>query len=110
MLQAGNLRHQVTIQQRGSTQDSFGQPTAPWADLATVWADVRYVSGLEMARSDAPINVARASIRIRFRDDVTAGMRVVDERGTVYDIQAVLPDPTGRVSLDLLCEQGATNG
>jgi SPP1 family predicted phage head-tail adaptor len=44
----------------------------------------------------------RASIRIRYRTDITAAMRVTDG-STVYQVKAVLPD-SGRQYLDLVCE------
>lgn len=106
---AGDLRHRITLQQRGGTQDAIGQPVLTWADVATVWADVRYLNGLEIVKADAEISVARASVRIRYRLGVTAAMRVLHD-GRVLDIKAVLPDATGREYLDLACQAGANQG
>ena len=41
------MRDRVTIQDRTITQDSFGQGTPTWFDLATVWAFVEPLSGRE---------------------------------------------------------------
>jgi SPP1 family predicted phage head-tail adaptor len=108
-MQAGKLRHRVTLQSPGGTQDAVGQPGGPWVDFATVWADVRYMNGLEAAKADVPTSVARASIRIRYLAGVVANMRVQHD-GKEFDIKAVLPDTTGRRYIDLLAETGVNHG
>jgi len=108
-MQAGQLRHRVTIQDRAATRDAYGQPVPGWADVATVWADIRFLKGIEVARSAAPVSVATCSIRIRFRAGMTAGMRIV-EGATHYNIKAILPDATGARYLDCVCETGANDG
>jgi SPP1 family predicted phage head-tail adaptor len=108
-MRAGQLRHPVKLQALVPGQDETGQPTQVWSDVASIWADVRFVNGLETVKSNAPVSVARCSIRIRYRAGVTAGMRIA-EGTTYYDIRAILPDDTGRRFLDLACEQGANNG
>jgi SPP1 family predicted phage head-tail adaptor len=106
---AGKLRHPVKLQAPLDTQDAEGQPTIGWTDVASIWADIRFVNGLESLKSDALVSVARCSIRIRARSGVTAGMRIA-EGSTYYDIKAILPDLTGRRFIDLSCETGANNG
>lgn len=101
-MQAGALDQRVTLQQRQSGVDAIGQPVQGWSAVATVWADVRHVSGLEAVKADAAAAMTRASIRIRWRAGVDAGMRVV-HGSTAYEIRAVLGDRrAGR--LDLVCE------
>lgn len=99
----GRLNRRVQIKAPGSTQDEVGQPIDGWTTLATVWADIRFKSGLQSVAGDAQTSTARASIRIRYRSDVTAAMRVVDG-STVYAIQAVLPDIGAKDYTDLVCE------
>lgn len=97
------LNSRATIQQQASGIDEIGQPVTGWADMATVWANVRHQSGLESIRADADVSVVKASIRVRFRADVDAGMRVLVS-GVAYDINAVLPDAK-RQYLDLVCQK-----
>ena len=80
-----------------------------WTDTATVWADIRYLSGLETVKADAQTDISRCSIRIRWRSGITPGMRVT-QGAIVFDVKAVLPDPTGRQWLDLVAETGASLG
>lgn len=108
-MKAGQLRHPVTLQAPLDTQAPDGQPVIGWTDVASIWADIRFINGLEAVKADAPVSVARCSIRIRARTGVTAGMRIA-EGSTYYDIRAILPDSTGRRFLDLACELGANNG
>lgn len=102
-MRAGQLRHQVKLQALTAGQDAIGQPVQTWTDVATLWADVRFLNGLETIKADAAVAVAKGSIRVRYRAGVTAGMRIL-EGSTAYDIRAVLPDTTGKRFLDLACQ------
>lgn len=91
-MRAGELRHRIELQAHTQEKDAWGTllPGA-WADLAQVWADLRHLGGVEAIRAGADTSIVKASCRIRWRDDVTAGHRVLHD-GKVYDIEAVLPD------------------
>lgn len=103
MMQAGLLNRRVTLQAPGTTQDELGQPIPGWTDVATLWADIRMKSGLESIKAGAPVSVVQASIRVRYRAGITAGMRVVHNL-QAFNIVAVLPDVGGREFVDLVCE------
>lgn len=114
-LAAGRLNCRVTIQQKVVVYDELHQPVGDdWADLATVWANVKFLSGIETMKANADISVVRASIQIRFRSDVTPAMRVVSTdaafMGAVFDIRSVLPDAAKREYVYLVVEAGASNG
>lgn len=102
-MRAGDLNSLVTIQQLATGQDAAGQPVTTWLPLATVWANIKAVSGIETVKAGADTSIVRASIRIRRRADVTAAMRVV-YGATTYLIKAVLPNQETRDSVDLVCE------
>lgn len=101
MFQPGNLNQRITIQELDLAVDAVGQPTNVWSPVAELWADIRHLSGAESIRGDAPLSTLRASIRIRWRSGLDAGMRVV-HGATVYEIKA--PVPQGREWIDLVCE------
>ena len=103
MMQAGRLSTRCTLQQPGTATDELGQPIPGWTDVATVWADIRMKSGLEAIKAGAPVSTVQASIRIRYRAGVNAGMRVVHNL-TAYEILAVQPDVGGREYVDLVCQ------
>ena len=103
MMQAGRLNRKCTLQQPGTATDELGQPIPGWTDVATVWGDVRLRSGLESIKAGASVSTVQASIRIRYRAGVNAGMRVVHNL-TAYEILAVQPDVGGREYVDLVCQ------
>lgn len=104
MMQAGRLNRRVTLQAQGTATDELGQPIPGWTDVATLWADIRMKSGLESIKAGAPVSVVQASIRVRYRAGITAGMRIVHNL-QAYNIVAVMPDVSGREFVDLACEQ-----
>lgn len=102
------LNRKVLIQHLVDGQDDIGQPAQTWTNLITagdgkVWADIKHLSGIEAIKAGAEAAVRKASIRIRYRTDVTEAMRVV-HGSTVYQIKAVLPDEGARDRMDLQCE------
>lgn len=101
-MQPGRLKHLVTIQRRAKGSDAAGQPSTHWELVAKVWSDIRTTSGLESIKSGATTSLVQASIRIRWRGDITSAMRVLHGT-TVYEIKAVLPG-AGRDYIDLVCE------
>lgn len=107
-MQTGKLNRRITIQSRATTQDAAGQPVETWSDVATVWADIRNPSGLSVAgetiKAGVEASTVRLSVRIRYREDIDPGMRVVIG-ATNYDIVATIPDHAGRRHLDIICER-----
>ena len=102
-MQAGRLNRRCTLQSPSQSVDEIGQPIPGWTDVATLWADIRMKSGLESIKAGAPVSVVQASIRVRYRAGITAGMRVVHNL-QVYEILAVQPDVGGREYVDLVCQ------
>jgi SPP1 family predicted phage head-tail adaptor len=103
-MDAGKLNSRIKLQSLSSGQDSIGQPVQTWTDVATVWGNIKHLSGNSAIKSDADTSLVKASIRIRRRTDINAGMRVLF--GSIsYDIKAVLPDEQAKQHLDLVCER-----
>lgn len=102
-MQAGRLNRRCTLQSPSQSVDELGQPIPGWTDVATVWGDVRLRSGLESIKAGASVSTVQASIRIRYRAGINAGMRIVDNL-TAYNITAVQPDVGGREFVDLVAE------
>ena len=102
-MQAGRLNRRCQLQSPSQSVDELGQPIPGWTDVATVWADIRMKSGLESIKAGAVVSTVQASIRLRYRAGVNAGMRVVHNLVN-YEIKAVMPDVSGRVFMDLACE------
>lgn len=104
-MRAGRLRNLITIQKKVVTGGSLGHSSTSWEDVTAqpIPASINYRSGQEAIRSGQEASLASVSIRIRWREGITAGMRVV-HNGANFDIQAVLPDAVGRRHVDLVCK------
>lgn len=104
MLRAGDLRHRITIQSATTGSDGQGGTTKTWATLATVWAQVRPISGREAVQAGQMTSTLTTTVTIRSRTDVTVGQRVVHGSRTLAI--ASVQDPDGRSEqLALLCSE-----
>ena len=102
-MQAGSLNSKITIQRKTAAAATWGTPEPQgWEDVAKVWSNVRHQSGSESIRAGADVSIVRASIRIRWRTGIDAGMRVLFG-GQIFDIEAVLPG-ADRTYIDLVCK------
>ena len=97
------MNRRCQLQSPSQSVDALGQPIPGWTDVAMVWASIRHLSGVEAIKADATVSTVKASIRIRWRTGLDAGMRVVHGL-RVYSIEAVLPDVGGREYVDLVAE------
>ncbi len=101
-MNAGNLDQRINIERHSTGTDALGQPVETWELVAAVWANVRHLSGVSAIKAGADVSVVQASIRIRHRAGIDAGMRVT-HAGAHYDVQAVLPDGRNQYA-DLVCK------
>ena len=99
---AGKLNHRITLSGLSTGTDDLGQPLQSWVDFAAVWADVRFVSGIETIKAGREISTSRASVRIRRRANVSRQMRARID-GVEYDILDIIPS-ADRAWLTLICE------
>lgn len=100
-MNAGTLRHRVTVQTRTSAVDDIGQPVTTWDTVGDVWANIKYQTGLGAIKSGADVSISRASIRVR-HGAYSPGQRIVYGDET-FAVLAVLPDGS-RQHVDLVCE------
>ncbi len=101
-MEHGKLNRRVTIERQTKTRDAAGQQLSTWIEVARPWASIIHKSGLATIKGNAPLSEVQASIRIRYRKGIAAGMRVV-HGDVVYTVQAVLPDEAKREHVDLVC-------
>lgn len=103
-LRVGRLNRKIMLQRLAEGQDENREPLTDWVDVAAVWANIAAKSGLETTLSDTSVSIARYSIRIRYRPQTTAAMRVMCG-SAIYQINAVLHDEAYRQYTDLVCER-----
>lgn len=77
---AGELRHRITFQRFNSRRDALGTPQyhkdENWTDVATVWAKVQEITSGEFYRAEQSDSYITHNIKIRYRTDLAAEMRV----------------------------------
>ncbi|MBI6550216.1 phage head closure protein [Xenorhabdus lircayensis] len=100
----GRLRHRITIEGIKTDRTPMGGVTKKRYLVATVWAEVKFISGRELVASKAVLSESIARFWIRYRDDIDTTMNIVF-RGKTYTIQAVMPD-NKLTRLELLCQEG----
>ena len=100
---AHRLRHRVTIEQKTTGADAWGQPIETWETVAIVPAEVWPLSGREYIAAQAEQAGVTTKITTRYQAGIEPAMRVTHD-GMTYNIKAVLPDPTLRRHLTLMCE------
>lgn len=105
-MKAGDLRDRITIQRATSGDDGYGNVIASWADLATIWANIRETPGKETVAAGRIEASRTATIRVRASSlsrSISAADRVV-ARGQVWNIRSVIE--IDRATLELLVEAG----
>lgn len=108
-MHSGLLNKRVSLEARVITRDASGGTIETWQPVATVWAGIAPLSGREFVAAQSVQAGVTTRITIRWRAGIDASMRLVHE-GLIYNVRAVLPDPTLRRHITLMCEQGVNDG
>jgi SPP1 family predicted phage head-tail adaptor len=114
MISAGALRKRITIQQRTTSQDAFGQQQTTWTDLATVWAHIESLSGGQLAKAQSIYSETTHQVTVRwqsiFNDIKKVGSYRILYGTRIFDIGGDLNvDERNRV-VELLCKEGLNDG
>ena len=101
----GMLRHQVSLQKPTNTTDAGGGAAKSYTTLATLWANIKPVSGSEKYRQGQVQETATHQVTIRFRSDIGTNYRIVydDRNFNIKHIRNV--DERDRYIL-LICNEG----
>ena len=112
-MRAGKLRHRITFQSPGTTQDPVtGEMIQGWANVwEKVPASIEPLSVKDFIAAQATQSQLSARIVIRYRSGVLPTMRIL-HRGNVYNIEGpALADPdSGLEFLTLAVSAGVNDG
>lgn len=100
----GKLRHRITIQKQVNETNDYGAVVTKWRTLATVWADVRPISGREYFSAQQVQSEITTQIWLRHLDGVLPTMRVKFGSRTL-EIVSVLNTQERNISLQLMCKE-----
>jgi SPP1 family predicted phage head-tail adaptor len=107
-MQAGKLRHRVTIQSKTHTTDDFGGPAETWADTAVVWAAVEPLQGRELANAQTVNTETTTKITMRFTT-VLPSDRIIFE-GRFYNLQSIIDEESQHRFLVIMASEGLNEG
>lgn len=110
MIDAGKLRHRVTIEYPVIAQDSSGATVVDeWALFGKYWAAIEPLSAKELIAAQATQSKVIARITIRYVPGLYAAMRILHGMKT-YNIEGVLPDlDSGLEYITLPVSEGVRN-
>lgn len=100
-MRAGQLRQRVTIQEQTTTVNERGAKELGWANVATVWADVRTPTGRERTSDDMTMATLSHVVTMRYRSGLTAAHRL--KWGDRVLSLLATPDPDNRQRM-LVCQ------
>lgn len=104
-IQAGTLRHQITINAQSTTTDSYGQPIQAWASILVTRASIRAVTNKELYSLGGFVSAVTHKIVIRFPAiTIKAGMQV-GYLGRIFNIQSVSDPDENKRELDLYVQE-----
>jgi SPP1 family predicted phage head-tail adaptor len=104
MINAGKYRHPITIQKRDFTQNSFGETTESWVDVAKVRAGIYPISGAEFLNSYESHSEVSHKVHTRYVSNITPDMRILFN-GRVFRILSVINFQEVNKELQIMCKE-----
>jgi SPP1 family predicted phage head-tail adaptor len=115
MMLTQRLRHRVDIEALTVELDSNGVTTEEWQTIRDssepdlIPAGIEPLSGREFIAAQAVQAGVTTRITLRWREGLKPSMRIV-HGDDLYNILAILPDPTLRRHVNLMCSTGVNQG
>lgn len=112
-MQAGRLRHRITIQTRHEATDGMGGATVTWPEKywVTVWASVWPIRGLEGVDAKSLEGKVTHQIRMRYHtlndgNDITPANRLYwKNRDKYFNIRSITNPDQRNISLEIMAEE-----
>lgn len=107
-MQAGKLRHRVTVQRPTTTASASGAPQTTWAAHCTRWSEVATGQRAERILNGREISEGTVAVLLRadgLTRQITNKYRVLLSDGRVLDVESAhSPDPRG-TQIALSCRE-----
>lgn len=100
----GKLRHRITLLRQVNEVNDYGASTQTWMMVATVWADVRPLSGREYFSAQQVQSEVTTQIWLRHIEGIKPTMKVKFGKRE-FEILSVLNTQERDVSLQLMCKE-----
>lgn len=113
-VRAGQLTRLISIQQRTTTQDGFGQQQTTWTEVKKVYAFIEALSGFERAAGQSMFTDVSHRITVRY-DAIFADPKIVAAYRAVYNgrnfnIQVAQNMDEGNAVIELMAAEGMNDG
>lgn len=82
-LRSGSLNRRIQIQQRSTSQDTFGDQAQTWTTIATVWGEISPLSGRELMSAQSVQSEITHQITVRYQS-IFANPKAVTAYRAVY--------------------------
>ena len=112
IIRSGDLNRRITFQAKGAATGGFmGAGQREWEPVATVWAQVIEMLPSRGERLVGELNIAQrpSRIRIRYRTDITADMRIIYGTRTM-EIMAPPVELGRREGLEIMAQDFSSAG
>ena len=103
-MNAGKLRHRVTIQKLEEVDDGYGGIEEKWQDMITVWAVVEPLRGNERYTAQQVQAELTHKVTIRYKPGIKPDMRL-KYGDRILEIEAVIDVEERHRWLELLCSE-----
>lgn len=103
-MEIGRLRHRITLMRQVNEVNDYGATITKWKSIATVWAEVKPLSGREYFSAQQVQSEITTQIWMRHLDGIKPSMRVKFGK-RFFEIVAVLNTQERNVSLQLMCKE-----
>jgi len=107
VIESGNLRHYVSIQNPTGTRDTFGEPIISWSTYHKAWASIEPLKGWEYYESKQVNAEVSSKITMRYKSGINPKMRVVWGNHT-YRILSMINEDERNEKLELMVEETIT--
>ena len=114
-MKAGGLRHWLTFQRKVTDLDSDGATVETWIDAfelnSRMPCNVEYLSGRELIAAQMVNSRVSCRLSTRYRPGFDATLRATQPDGTIYNLEALVPDSrSGRREVTFLASTGVNEG
>lgn len=96
-MQAGTLRHRVTIQALSAQRDDHGGIVETWVPVLSVWASVEPLRSQEIFRAQQVDARLTHRVTMRYQAGLTSAMRLVHNHRVLLIISIANPDERNRM-------------
>jgi SPP1 family predicted phage head-tail adaptor len=99
-----DLHHRLALEQLERVDDGGGGFTENWAAVATLWCDLRPLTGSETVEADRLAGTVSHEISLRYRLGILPAMRFRDGARVFHIVSVINVDERNRW-LKCLCEE-----